>query len=184
MEASCALTGICRCASTTRACSTGTKHLACFRGLTRVRQFCQDDAHLFVRPSPARERGDGTPEARAFRLWHIRAELRRRALDAESRELPGDIETWEAAENDLRRALTANGVPFQSPRGGGRFLWAEDRFHVTDAIGRRWQCATIQLDYQMPERFDLTYVGEDSQSIGRLCSTAQFSVASSGSSPC
>ena len=73
----------------------------------------------------------------------------------------GAIEKWDHAERELRRALDAVGEPYDVNEGDGAFYGPKIDFDVTDAIGRKWQCATIQLDYQMPERFDLKYIGAD-----------------------
>jgi threonyl-tRNA synthetase len=73
----------------------------------------------------------------------------------------GSIDQWDHAERELRRALDAVGEPYAVNDGDGAFYGPKIDFDVTDAIGRKWQCATIQLDYQMPERFDLKYIGAD-----------------------
>ena len=73
----------------------------------------------------------------------------------------GDIETWNHAETQLKAALTAHETPFVISEGDGSFYGPKIDVHVTDAIGRRWQCATIQLDYMMPQRFNLKYIGSD-----------------------
>src|SRR5690606_33439072 len=75
----------------------------------------------------------------------------------------GTEEQWEQATNALREALDASGLPYKISEGDGAFYGPKIDFHLKDAIGRTWQCGTIQLDYQMPERFDLTYVGEDGE---------------------
>src|SRR5206468_658251 len=76
-------------------------------------------------------------------------------------EFMGAVETWNHAEAELKRALEAVGEQYTVNEGDGAFYGPKIDFDVTDAIGRKWQCATIQLDYQMPERFDLKYVGAD-----------------------
>jgi threonyl-tRNA synthetase len=76
-------------------------------------------------------------------------------------EFIGEVETWNQAEVQLKRALERAGVPYELNEGDGAFYGPKIDIHVTDAIGRKWQCATIQLDYMMPERFDLKYVGAD-----------------------
>jgi threonyl-tRNA synthetase len=76
-------------------------------------------------------------------------------------EFLGAVETWDHAERELKRALDAVGQPYAINEGDGAFYGPKIDFDVTDAIGRKWQCATIQLDYQMPERFDLKYIGAD-----------------------
>jgi threonyl-tRNA synthetase len=73
----------------------------------------------------------------------------------------GERATWDHAERELHAALDASGLPYVVNEGDGAFYGPKIDFDVTDAIGRRWQCATIQLDYQLPQRFDLTYVGAD-----------------------
>jgi threonyl-tRNA synthetase len=76
-------------------------------------------------------------------------------------EFMGAIEQWDHAERELRRALESVGEPYTINEGDGAFYGPKIDFDITDAIGRKWQCSTIQLDYQMPERFDLKYVGAD-----------------------
>ena len=76
-------------------------------------------------------------------------------------EFLGTVETWNHAEGELKRALEAAGEPYTINEGDGAFYGPKIDFDVTDAIGRKWQCATIQLDYMQAERFDLTYVGAD-----------------------
>ena len=73
----------------------------------------------------------------------------------------GDTETWDQAEHQLRQALDASGQPYVIAAGEGNFYGPKIDFHIIDAIGRKWQCATIQLDYQIPERFQLKYIGAD-----------------------
>src|SRR5690606_27492786 len=75
----------------------------------------------------------------------------------------GTEEQWEQATNALREALDASGLPYKISEGDGAFYGPKIDFHLRDSIGRTWQCGTIQLDFQMPERFDLTYVGEDGE---------------------
>jgi threonyl-tRNA synthetase len=129
-------------------------------GLTRVRQFSQDDAHCFVMESQI-----GDEVERVLRLvqkvygdFGMQLEMK---LSTRPAEFLGAIEQWNHAEAELTRALTAVGATFTINEGDGAFYGPKIDFDVTDAIGRRWQCATIQLDYQLPERFDLTYVGAD-----------------------
>ena len=82
-------------------------------------------------------------------------------LSTRPEEFLGAIETWDHAESELRKALEAAAQAYTVNEGDGAFYGPKIDFDVTDAIGRKWQCATIQLDYQMPERFDLKYVGAD-----------------------
>ncbi len=129
-------------------------------GLTRVRQFSQDDAHCFITEDQI-----GAEVERLMRL--VDRVYRDFGLDyaVELSTRPDDylgaLETWNHAETQLRRAIEASGTPFTVSEGDGSFYGPKIDVHVTDAIGRRWQCATIQLDYQMPQRFGLKYVGAD-----------------------
>jgi threonyl-tRNA synthetase len=129
-------------------------------GLTRVRQFSQDDAHCFVMESQI-----GEEVERVLRLVQrvygdvgLRPEMK---LATRPPEYLGTVEQWTHAERELMRALDAVGEPYTINEGDGAFYGPKIDFDVTDAIGRKWQCATVQLDYQLPERFDLTYVGAD-----------------------
>jgi threonyl-tRNA synthetase len=129
-------------------------------GLTRVRQFSQDDGHCFVMESQI-----GEEVERALRLvqrvygdFGMRPALK---LSTRPAEFLGEIATWNHAESELQKALEAVGEPYTVNQGDGAFYGPKIDFDVTDAIGRRWQCATIQLDYQMPQRFGLKYVGAD-----------------------
>lgn len=130
-------------------------------GLTRVRQFCQDDAHLFVRPDQIESEVGALLRlvARVYGLFGLGYTVELSTRNPAS--YLGEIETWERAEGDLRSALETSGIDYRVRPGEAAFYGPKIDIHVTDAIGRRWQCATIQLDYQLPERFDLTYVAED-----------------------
>ena len=132
-------------------------------GLTRVRQFCQDDGHLFVRADQIEAEVAGALQLvdRVYGAFGLEYDVELSTRNPES--YLGEVSTWETAESNLSQALEANGVRFQVQPGGAAFYGPKIDFHVTDAIGRRWQCATIQLDYHLPERFDLTYIGEDSR---------------------
>jgi threonyl-tRNA synthetase len=129
-------------------------------GLTRVRQFSQDDAHCFITEDQIGEEVERLLSLIGrvygdFGLDH-RMELSTRPDD-----YLGEIETWNHAETQLKSALQAHGTPFVISEGDGSFYGPKIDVHVTDAIGRRWQCATIQLDYMMPQRFNLKYTGSD-----------------------
>jgi threonyl-tRNA synthetase len=129
-------------------------------GLTRVRQFSQDDGHCFVMESQI-----GDEVERLLRLvqrvygdFGLKPEMK---LSTRPPEFLGKVETWNHAEGELKRALDAVGEQYTINEGDGAFYGPKIDFDVTDAIGRKWQCATIQLDYQLPERFNLKYVGAD-----------------------
>ena len=129
-------------------------------GLTRVRQFAQDDAHCFVTEDQI-----GEEVARLLRLvGRVYADFGLEyTMEMSTRpdEFLGEIETWDHAERQLKAAIEATEQPFAVSEGEGNFYGPKIDFHVTDAIGRKWQCATIQLDYQLPRRFKLKYVGAD-----------------------
>ncbi len=129
-------------------------------GLTRVRQFSQDDAHIFVMESQI-----GDEVERLLRLvqrvyddFGLTLAMK---LSTRPAEFLGEVATWDHAEAALKRALEAVGLAYTVDEGGGAFYGPKIDVDVTDALGRKWQCATIQLDYQLPQRFDLTYVGAD-----------------------
>ena len=129
-------------------------------GLTRVRQFSQDDAHCFVMESQI---GDEVAQLlglvkRVYGDFGLEYEVK---LATRPAEFLGEKATWDHAEAELRRALDGSGVAYAVDEGGGAFYGPKVDFAVMDAIGRKWQCATIQLDYQLPARFDLKYIGAD-----------------------
>jgi threonyl-tRNA synthetase len=129
-------------------------------GLTRVRQLSQDDAHCFVMESQIGEEVERLLRLvqRVYSDFGLRPEMR---LSTRPTEFLGAVESWDHAETELRRALESVGEAYTLNEGDGAFYGPKIDFDIVDAIGRRWQCATIQLDYQMPQRFDLKYVGAD-----------------------
>ena len=129
-------------------------------GLTRVRQFCQDDAHLFVTEDQIQE--EVTTLLSLVREIYEAFDLGFQvSLATRPEKMLGAPERWDAAEAALQGALEAAGIEYKLNEGDGAFYGPKIDFEVIDALGREWQCATIQLDYQLPERFDLTYVGAD-----------------------
>ena len=129
-------------------------------GLTRVRQFAQDDGHCFVMQEQI---GDEVERLLKLvqRVYNDLGMTYQPKLGTRPPEFLGEIEKWDQAEAQLKAALDRAGMDYQLNEGDGAFYGPKIDFDVTDAIGRKWQCATIQLDYQMPERFDLKYVGAD-----------------------
>jgi threonyl-tRNA synthetase len=129
-------------------------------GLTRVRQFSQDDAHCFVMESQIAEEVERLLRlvTRVYGDFGLTPEMK---LSTRPPEFLGTVETWDRAEAGLKRALEAAGAPYTVNDGDGAFYGPKIDFDVTDAIGRKWQCATIQLDYMQADRFNLTYVGSD-----------------------
>ncbi len=131
-------------------------------GLFRVRNFTQDDAHIFMTPDQIEKETQKTIDLfdevySTFGLTYT-AELSTRPDDS-----MGSDEIWEKATDALRRAMENRGLKFIINEGDGAFYGPKIDFHIRDSIGRTWQCGTIQLDMLMPEKFDLTYVGEDGQ---------------------
>jgi len=129
-------------------------------GLTRVRQFQQDDCHIFLMPSqiPDEVRRLTQFILAYYQVFGLTATLKF-ATRPEVR--IGDDAMWDAAEGALRSALEATGLPYELKPGDGAFYGPKIDFDVADSIGRTWQLGTIQLDYNAPERFDLKYVGDD-----------------------
>jgi threonyl-tRNA synthetase len=130
-------------------------------GLARVRSFAQDDAHLFVTPEQIEDE-----IARELRLIKEIYDIFgftdvRIALSTRPEKRLGDDAMWDAAEGALEGALKSNGVEYHINPGEGAFYGPKLEFQVTDAIGRPWQLGTIQLDYALPQRFELSYVGAD-----------------------
>src|SRR5688572_17503811 len=131
-------------------------------GLTRVRQFSQDDGHCFVMETQIGEEVEQLLRLvqRVYSDFGMKPEMK---LSTRPAEFMGTIDTWNHAEAELKRALEAAGAAYTINEGDGAFYGPKIDFDVTDAIGRKWQCATIQLDYAQPENFDLTYVGADNK---------------------
>jgi threonyl-tRNA synthetase len=129
-------------------------------GLTRVRQFQQDDCHIFLMESQI---ADEVKRLTDFILGYyntfgLTANLK---FATRPEQRIGTDAMWDGAEGALRAALEATGLPYQMKEGDGAFYGPKIDFDVTDSIGRHWQLGTIQLDYSNPERFDMTYTGED-----------------------
>ncbi|HVG54082.1 MAG TPA: threonine--tRNA ligase [Vicinamibacterales bacterium] len=129
-------------------------------GLTRVRQLSQDDAHCFVMESQIADEVARLLELmkRVYSDFGLPYSVR---LSTRPEEFLGKVETWDHAEASLKEALERTGHSFTVDEGDGAFYGPKIDVDVTDAIGRKWQCATFQLDYQMPDRFDLKYIGAD-----------------------
>ena len=131
-------------------------------GLMRVRSFTQDDAHLYMLPSQIKEElvkiidlADYIYGVFGFK-YHIE-------LSTKPEKSMGTEEQWELATNSLIEALQERDIKYILNEGDGAFYGPKIDFHLEDAIGRTWQCGTIQLDFQMPERFDLTYIDKDNE---------------------
>jgi len=129
-------------------------------GLTRVRQFSQDDAHCFVTQDQIGEEVERL--IRLVQLIYGDFALPFTAkLSTRPDQFLGDVATWDHAEAQLKAALDRAQLPYDLNEKDGAFYGPKIDFDITDALGRKWQCATIQLDYQQPENFDLKYIGAD-----------------------
>lgn len=131
-------------------------------GLFRVRNFTQDDAHIFMTPDQIE--GEIQNVINLFDEVYNTFGLKYHAeLSTRPEDSMGDDEVWEKATEALRKALENRGLKYIINEGDGAFYGPKIDFHLQDSIGRTWQCGTIQLDMMLPEKFDLTYVGEDGQ---------------------
>ncbi|MDG1853364.1 MAG: threonine--tRNA ligase [Verrucomicrobiales bacterium] len=135
-------------------------------GLTRVRSFTQDDAHLFCTDDQVQEEIMGCLELVKVVLntlgivdYRVRVGLR----DVDSTKYVGDPDNWDRAESALREAASSLDVPFTEESGEAAFYGPKIDFVVKDVIGREWQLGTVQVDYNLPERFDLSYIGKDNK---------------------
>ena len=131
-------------------------------GLFRVRCFTQDDAHIFCLPEQIEAEIEGimklVDQVYSIFGFEYTVELSTRPEDS-----MGSDEQWELAEGALKKVLKDMNMPYELNEGDGAFYGPKIDFHIKDSLGREWQCGTIQLDFQMPERFDLTYIGEDGE---------------------
>lgn len=136
---------------------SGTLH-----GLMRVRAFTQDDAHLFMLPEQVQEEVIGVIDFvdYVYQQFGFKYHVE---LSTRPENSMGSDELWDLATNSLREALQRKGIDYVVNEGDGAFYGPKIDFHLEDSLGRTWQCATIQLDFQMPERFDLTYIGADGE---------------------
>ena len=135
-------------------------------GLTRVRSFTQDDAHLFCTDDQVQDEIMGCLDlvkvvlnTLGIKDYRVRVGLR----DVDSTKYVGDPENWDRAENALRQAASSLDVPFTEESGEAAFYGPKIDFVVKDVIGREWQLGTVQVDYNLPERFDLSYIGPDNK---------------------
>lgn len=131
-------------------------------GLFRVRSFTQDDAHVFMLPSQIKSELIKVIEL-FDRIYSQFGLTYRVELSTKPDNAMGDDAIWESATNALREAIEEKQIPYQINEGDGAFYGPKLDFHIRDSIGRTWQCGTIQLDMNLPERFHMEYVGEDGQ---------------------
>ena len=129
-------------------------------GLFRVRCFTQDDAHIFMTPEQMKDEIKGVVKLfdEVYSTFGLKYEIE---LSTMPEDHIGTVEQWEHNQEILKEAITEMGKSFTINEGDGAFYGPKLDFHLSDSIGRTWQCGTIQLDSQLPERFELEYVGED-----------------------
>jgi len=134
-------------------------------GLTRVRQFSQDDAHIYLMESQIPDEVSRAVDLikTVYGAFDLGFSLKFSTRPAKPEDRIGDDALWDKAEGALRAALDKIGLPWELNPGDGAFYGPKIDFVVTDSLGRQWQTCTIQLDYAAPERFDLTYVGDDNK---------------------
>lgn len=131
-------------------------------GLMRVRAFTQDDAHIFITNDQIKFEVTNiiTLIDEIYKLFGFEYHLE---LSTRPEEFLGDIETWNNAEKALQEAMDDLGLKYVINEGDGAFYGPKIDFHIKDCIGRTWQCGTIQLDYQLPQKFELNYIGNDGE---------------------
>ncbi|WHY21681.1 threonine--tRNA ligase [Paenibacillus sp. G2S3] len=129
-------------------------------GMMRVRTFCQDDAHLFVLPEQIEDEINRVISLidHIYQVFGFEYKIE---LSTRPADYMGSEELWDQAEQSLQNVLDNLGIEYRVNEGDGAFYGPKIDFHILDALKRSWQCGTIQLDWQMPEKFDLTYIGED-----------------------
>ena len=134
---------------------SGTLH-----GLMRVRSFTQDDAHIFMLPDQVESEVAGVIEL-MDQFYSVFGFDYRVELSTRPEKAMGTAEMWDKATDILEKVLVDKNIDYRLNEGDGAFYGPKIDFHLEDCLGRSWQCGTIQLDFQMPEKFDLTYIGED-----------------------
>lgn len=136
---------------------SGTLH-----GLMRLRSFTQDDAHIFMLPEQIESEVAGVMELvdRFYKVFGFNYHVE---LSTRPEKSMGSDEMWEKATSALQSVLDQRGISYKINEGDGAFYGPKIDFHLQDSLGRTWQCGTIQLDFQMPEKFDLSYIGPDGQ---------------------
>ncbi len=136
---------------------SGTLH-----GLMRVRCFTQDDAHIYMTPEQVVDELKNVIRLiqEIYSVFDFKYELE---LSTKPEKAMGSNERWELATAELGKAMEELGIKYKLNPGDGAFYGPKIDFHLTDSLGRKWQCGTIQLDFQMPERFDINYIGPDGE---------------------
>lgn len=131
-------------------------------GLMRVRTFTQDDAHIYMLPGQTKDELKGVVQFIDY-IYSVFGFQYHIELSTRPENSMGTEEEWARAEQSLKEAMDELGFPYKINEGDGAFYGPKLDFHLEDSIGRTWQCGTVQLDFQMPQRFDITYVGADGE---------------------
>ncbi|GGH18432.1 threonine--tRNA ligase [Paenibacillus segetis] len=131
-------------------------------GMMRVRTFCQDDAHIFVSPEQIEDEISQIIDL-IDHIYQVFGFEYKVELSTRPEDYMGSEELWDQAEQSLKNVLEHRGTRYRINEGDGAFYGPKIDFHILDALKRSWQCGTIQLDFQMPGKFGLTYIGEDNQ---------------------
>ena len=134
----------------------GTLH-----GMMRVRGFTQDDAHIFCRPDQIENEINGVLDLTFYLLEAFGFKDFTLNLSTRPDKAVGSDDQWELAENSLRNTLLSRGLDFDIEEAGGAFYGPKIDVNIKDALGRSWQCTTVQFDFNLPQRFGITYIGED-----------------------
>ena len=129
-------------------------------GLLRVREFTQDDAHIFCRPNQIKNEIVSIVHfaSKIMRIFDFKYEME---ISTKPEKYIGSDEIWEESTNALKEVLESSGIPYSIDEGGGAFYGPKIDIKITDAIGRKWQCGTIQIDMNLPDRFNLEYIDEN-----------------------
>ncbi len=131
-------------------------------GLMRVRSFTQDDSHIYMLPEQIKDEIKGVIDFTDY-MYGVFGFKYHVELSTKPEKAMGSEEDWDMATNALKDALDEKNLPYKINEGDGAFYGPKIDFHLEDSIGRTWQCGTIQLDFQMPQRFDITYIGKDGE---------------------
>ena len=129
--------------------------------MLRVRGFSQDDAHIFCRPDQIEEEVLGVLDLTILFLKTFGFDDYEIYLSTRPEKFVGNEEVWDRATNALRNALDTKGLDYEVDEGGGAFYGPKIDLKIKDVLGRAWQCSTVQVDFNLPERFDMSFIGED-----------------------
>lgn len=131
-------------------------------GLMRVRAFTQDDAHIFMTPEQITSEIKGVVSMvdEIYSMFHFKYKV---FLSTRPEDFMGEIADWDQAEAGLKQALDETGIAYQINEGDGAFYGPKIDFYIQESIGRTWQCGTVQLDFQLPQRFEAEYIGQDGE---------------------